>query len=295
MSARPPMSVLRKVQPLRDLQRINAAFSATTGIVMAATSGWLSRQVDLPLPVIAMLGVGLIVWSALLVVLAAQPLRRLVPSSMLVAAGDATWVIGSAALIAIADPTTLGASLVAVPAVVVAGFAIAGLLLGRRARQHAGEDRTEILFRSVVIEAPPADAWQVVLDADLYAHFAPNLAQISVAPDGCSRACTDIRGNTWSEAMHLDHDRHIQRIDVDVAEHPMPLDSLAATISVHDDPRGSRVDVAFAYVTRASIAGLMTSVVLPVLGRRLLQPITRGWAQHATGRAATAGRPGGRR
>lgn len=287
-------SVLREVQPTRDLQRINAAFSVTTGVVMAATSNWLSRLVDLPRPVVAVLGVGLIGWSALLVVLAVQPVRRLIPLSRLVAAGDATWVIGSAALIAIADPTALGALLVAVPAAVVAGFAVAGLLLGRRARRHPGDDRTEILFHSVALDASPADAWQLVLDADLYARLAPNLTKISVAADECSRACTDTRGNTWTEAMHLDHERHIQRIDVDVTEHPMPLDALAATISVHEEAKGSRVDVAFAYVTGASIKGLVTSLVLPVLGRRLLRPITRGWVRHATSLTATAGRAGGR-
>ncbi len=294
MSLRLETSALREVQPVRDLQRINAAFSASTGIVMAAMSGWLSRQVDLPRPVVAALGIGLISWSALLVVLAVQPARRLIPLASLVAAGDATWVIGSVALIAIADPTTLGALCVAVAAVVVAGFAVAGLLLGRRAGPRSGDDRTEILFRSVTIDASPDAVWQLVLDADLYARLAPNLTQISVAADECSRACTDTRGNTWTEAMHLDHQRHIQRIDVDTTEHPMPLEALAATIKVHDDPTGSRVEVAFAYVTEASTKGLVTSLVLPMLGRRLLRPITRGWVRQATNLAATAGRSGGR-
>jgi hypothetical protein len=286
--------VLRRVQPLRDLQRINAAFSATTGIVMAVTSIWLSRQVDLPRLVVAVLGVGLIGWSVLLVVLAVQPTRRLIPCSSLVAAGDATWVIGSTALVTIADPTTVGVLLVASASVVVAGFAVAGLLLGRRARPHSSDDRSEILLRSVTIDAPTADVWPLVLDADLYARLAPNLTNIAVAPDECSRACTDTRGNTWTEAMHLDHDRHIQRIVVDVAQHPMPLDTLAATISVHDDPTGSRVDVAFVYVTRPSIKGVVTSFILPLLGRRLLRPITHGWMQHATNLSTTAGKPVGR-
>jgi hypothetical protein len=294
MSPRSETSVLREVQLSRDLQRINAAFSAATGAVMAAANGWLSRQVDLPRSVVVVLGVGLIGWSALLVVLAVQPARRLIPFGRLVAAGDATWLIGSAALIAIADPTTVGVLLVASAAAVVFGFAVAGLLIGRRARPHSGDDRTEILFRSVTIDTSPADAWQLVLDADLYARLAPNLTKISVAPDECSRACTDTRGNTWTEVMHLDHQRHIQRIDVDTTEHPMPLDALAATISVHDDLGGSRVDVAFAYVAEASIKGVVTSLVLPVLGRRLLRPITRGWMRHATDLTATAGQPGGR-
>jgi hypothetical protein len=294
MSTQPPLTALRAVQPLRDLQRINAAFSATSGVLMATNSSWLSLQVDLPRPVVAVLGVGLVGWSVLLVVLAVQPSRWLIPFSGPVSAGDAIWVIGSAALIARADPTAVGAFLVAAAAAVVTVFAVAGLLLGRHARPHTGHDRTEILFRSVTVDAPPSAAWQLVLDAHLYAQLAPNLTHISVATDECSRACTDTRGNTWTEAMHLDHEQHVQQIDVDVTEHPMPLDELAATISVHDDPTGSRIDIAFTYVTLASIKGLVTSLVLPALGRRLLRPITRGWARHATTPVATTGGAGGR-
>ncbi|MEN9646408.1 MAG: Polyketide cyclase / dehydrase and lipid transport [Actinomycetota bacterium] len=285
---------LREVQPLRDLQRINAAFSAATGIAMAATSSWLSRQVDIPRPVVAVLGVGLVGWSVLLVALAAQPAHRLIPASRLVAAGDATWVIGSAALILVADPTSAGALLVAAAAAAVAAFAIAGLVLGRRARPYAGDDRTEILFRSVTVAAPPSAAWHLVLDADLYAQLAPNLTRIDVAADQCSRVCTDTRGNTWTEAVRLDHERHVQRIDVDVTDHPMPLEDLTATISVHHDQDGSRIDAAFTYITRATIKGLVTSLVLPVLGRHLMRPITSGWARHATNPAATSSRAGHR-
>lgn len=279
---------LRVVQPLRDLQRLNAAFSALTAVAIAAASGWLSHELDAPRFVVVVVGVGLIGWAALLVVLAVQPARRLVRMSALVAAGDAAWVIGSVVLIVMGDVTGAGAVLVAVAAVLVAGFAIAGIVLGRRARLQPVDGRTELLFGRVVVATPPGAAWQMVLDADLYARLAPNLTRVSVAPDECARTCTDTGGNTWTETMHLDHDRHVQRIDVDVAEHPMPLDTLAATVSVHDVPAGSRIDLAFAYVPRLTVQGLATSLVLPLLGRRLLRPILRGWASHATTHAAEA-------
>jgi hypothetical protein len=294
MSARLSIAARREVQPLRDLQRVNAAFSATTGVLMGAVSNWLSDETDLPRPVVVVLGIGLIGWSMLLVVLAVQPPRRLIPLSRLVATGDAAWVVGSAVLLPATDPTPLGVFFVAAAAVVVAVLAVAGLLLGRRARRHTGDDRSEILFRSGTVGTSPAAAWQLVLDADLYARLAPNLTRIDVAADECSRTCTDTRGNTWSEAMHLDHERHVQHIDVDVSQHPMPLDELAATISVHDDVAGSRIDVAFAYATQMSLKGVVTSLLLPLLGRRLLRPIMRGWSRHVGSTPATTGRGGGR-
>lgn len=276
-----PLSHLRAMQPLRDLQRVNAAFSGLTGATIAACSGWLSRQLDLPRPALAVLGIGLVGWSTMLVVVAVLSAPRLTRASAFVAAGDAAWVIGTVALIALRNPTTTGTTLAIVAATLVAAFATAGFVLRGRARHESLGDRTEILFGSVAVAAPPSDAWQMVLDAGLYARLAPNLTEIIVAPDGCARTCTDTRGNTWTEAMRLDHDRRVQQFDVDVTEHPMPVEYLAATITVHDDLAGSRIDVAFTYITRATFRGLVTSVVLPLLGRRLLRPIVNGWAHHA--------------
>lgn len=282
------LPALRAMQPLRDLQRINAVFSGLTGLALAVFSGSLSPQVDLPRVVVAVLGAGLVGWSMMLVVLAVQPERRLVRTSRLVAAGDAAWVIGSLALIALRDPTATGTSLTIAAGAVVAVFAVAGVVLGSRARRDPLDDRTELLFRSVTVAAPPSAAWQMVLDADLYARLAPNLTTITVAPDECSRTCTDTRGNTWTEAMRLDHDRHVQVIEVDVTNHPMPLNRLAASIGVHEHPAGSRIDIAFTYVTRPTPKGVATSLVLPVFGRRLLRPITNGWALQAASTASTS-------
>jgi hypothetical protein len=118
--------------PLCDLQRINAAFSGTTGLAIAVSSGWLSQQVDLPRPLVAALGVGLVGWSVLLVVLAAQPAERLVRASALVAAGDAVWVIGTLALLVLRDPTATGTTLAMTAAAIVGGFAVAGVVLRQR-------------------------------------------------------------------------------------------------------------------------------------------------------------------
>lgn len=281
---------LRRLQRLRNIQRVNAAFSATTGAAMAVTSGWLARQVDLPRPVVVALGIGLVGWSAVLGVLAVQPEQRLVRMSRLVATGDAAWVLGSIVLALARDLTGVGMALVIGAAAVVAVFAAGGQITASGVDHHDVRERTEILFRSVVVATPPPAAWQMVLDADLYARLAPNLTEIVVAPDECARTCTDSRGHTWSEAMRLDHDRRVQHIDVDVTEHPMPVDHLAATISVDDDPAGSRIDIAFTYATEMTLKGLATSLVLPVLGPRLLRPITTGWARRAASMTSTGRR-----
>lgn len=121
------------VGPLRQLQRINAAFSGLTGVAMAAASDWLSRQIDLPRLVVAVLGVALVVWSVLLVLLAGQPVSRLVPLSRLVATGDAGWVLGSIVLMVVGALTRVGFAIVGAAAAIVAGFAVMGFALSRRA------------------------------------------------------------------------------------------------------------------------------------------------------------------
>ena len=148
------LPALRTTQPLRDLQRINAAFSGLTGLALAAFSGSLSRQIDLPQTALAVLGIGLVGWSMMLVQLAVQPGPRLVRFSALVAAGDAAWVIGSVALIVLGDPTATGTSLTIGVATVVAAFSTMGVVLGAQARRDSVDDRTEILFRSVTVAAP---------------------------------------------------------------------------------------------------------------------------------------------
>ncbi|MEQ1699533.1 MAG: hypothetical protein ABMA25_05445 [Ilumatobacteraceae bacterium] len=117
---------LRTLHALRDLHRVNAAFSSATGVAMAAASGWVSRQLDLPRPFVVVLGSGLVGWAALLVLLAAQTAPRLVRLSALVAAGDAGWVVGTAALFVARRPTAIGAALALATAAVVAVFAVTG-------------------------------------------------------------------------------------------------------------------------------------------------------------------------
>ena len=121
-------------QRLRDLQRVNAAVSGLTGISMAAFSGWLSDQIDLPRALTLGLGLGLVAWSALLLAVARQPTPRLVRAALVVAAGDAAWVVGSVALVVWRNPSGLGIALVLAAAAVVDCFAVIGFVVARRVR-----------------------------------------------------------------------------------------------------------------------------------------------------------------
>lgn len=272
---------LRAVQRLRDLHRANAAFSVLTGAVVGGGARWLAGQLDVTTLLLPAAAAGLAGWAGLLVWLAVAPAGRLVARSPLVAAADLAWVGGSGLLVAAREPTNLGLVLIGATAAVVAGFGAGGWWFARRATRAAGSpDRREILYREVSLGRPVAEVWPMVNDADLYASLAPNLAGIVVNDDATSRQCTDTKGNTWTEAMHLDHARHIQQIHVDPAQHPMALTHLDATISVNDDGAASRVELAFRYVTERTLAGLATSLVLPLLGRRLLAPIALGWRNH---------------
>lgn len=113
----------------------NAAFSAVSGIALAAMPSTLSAILgfDQP-PILASLGVGLVLFAVALFFVARQrPISRQFAWTAIML--DDAWVLASVALLMFA-PTLFspaGEWLIGAVAVVVAGFAVAQLLGVRRA------------------------------------------------------------------------------------------------------------------------------------------------------------------
>ena len=92
---------------LRDSLRANAAFSLVSGATFVAASEPLSRFFGLPeAAALSGLGANLLVFAALLLLLAGARAIRLWLAALVVAA-DVAWVAGSAALI-LAGPLSTG-------------------------------------------------------------------------------------------------------------------------------------------------------------------------------------------
>lgn len=120
---------------LRKALRWNAVLSALGGLVALAGSDILSDSMGVPVLVLAVVGLGLLPWAALLWVWSRrEPLR---PSEAWVAVtGDGLWVLASVVVLIVrpGSITETGWWLVAVMAVAVADFAVIQAVALRRVR-----------------------------------------------------------------------------------------------------------------------------------------------------------------
>ena len=110
---------------LKTVLTANAAFSALSGVVLAAGSAPIADFADTPTWVPLVVGAGLLPFAALVLTVArSEPLPR--PAVQAVLAADIAWVVGAALLI-VAGPTLLstgGKVALAAVSLVVADFAI---------------------------------------------------------------------------------------------------------------------------------------------------------------------------
>jgi hypothetical protein len=124
---------------LRTALRANAAFSALSGLVLAAGSGVLGPWLGIPQATLVVVGVALLPWALLLHRSAARPAPSTAEARLAVA-GDLAWVAGSAAVLLL-DPiglTTAGKVAVVVVALLVADFAVWQAIGLGRLRHAAG-------------------------------------------------------------------------------------------------------------------------------------------------------------
>lgn len=109
---------------LRKLLRLNAAFSATTGIVGLAAPGRVARTLGVDATwVIRALGVGLVLYAVDLLVVATLRHRRLVPLGRAASAADAAWVAGTGVVVATGAVSTGGALVLVLLAIPVGALA----------------------------------------------------------------------------------------------------------------------------------------------------------------------------
>lgn len=119
---------------LRRSLLFNAAFSGLSGLVMIAFGRlFLGAVIGVPWPVLAGIGVGLVLFAAGLMRNARRPQVSLTEARLAIAS-DCAWVAGSAILLLTrpAGLTDIGVWLIADIALIVAGFALAQWLGVRR-------------------------------------------------------------------------------------------------------------------------------------------------------------------
>ena len=130
------------------------------------------------------------------------------------------------------------------------------------------------------IDAPRAQAWEVLSDLDGWGAHAPNLSRTEViegAAEGAVRRCYNNSGKGWTETCTLWQPGRRYVMEVDTSDYPYPMSVMRGTFSVDDDGPGSRVklrfDYQFKYGPLGRVAGLLARPMFSRTCKQLLASI----------------------
>lgn len=121
---------------LRLVLRANATTSLAGGLLAAAAPGAVDDVLDTGHPGwVRLVGIGLVLFAAWVAFTSTRPPRPLLRETYAIIAGDVSWVVASAATVALGWYSAGGVVLVAAVAVMVATWATLQTVHARRVRQ----------------------------------------------------------------------------------------------------------------------------------------------------------------
>ena len=130
---------MNNISKLRSVLKLNAAFSALSGLVAVAAGPWVSERSGIDHVTLTRLaGLGLIIFAVDVAWLSRSDERRLVRDSLYVSVADLTWVAATIALLAAVELTTGGIVAAVLLALAVADFG--GAQLWFRSRLVGSEE-----------------------------------------------------------------------------------------------------------------------------------------------------------
>ncbi|MGI9595057.1 MAG: CPBP family glutamic-type intramembrane protease [Acidimicrobiales bacterium] len=266
---------------LRTLLRANALFAATTGLAAVAATGPIATLIGVAEHrLVSATGAGLLVFAVILVIASGTRPSVLIGSGRLISVADVMWVVGSVAILLLADLPAGGNVTVAVIGAIVAGFAVLQLRATRLVDETVPNQVVEV---SKVIDGAIEDVWSVVIDHEAYGQLAQNLSKVMpTGPDGpdLTRRCWDTRGRHWDEACVLWEEgrRFAVLVDTATEDYPYPLDHLRGEWAVRP-VESDRTEVTIRFELRpnpgpvgSAFAAAMTTGAVP-----LLRHIITGW------------------
>ena len=287
--------VLRAVQRVRTVLRVNTVFSIVSGVAVAASSAWLAQQLGGP-PTLAVVAIGLsvVVFGFVAMAVSVAGARTVWRGGGLVASADLAWVAISIPVIIIGDLTSAGVIAVSVVGSGVLALAVSEVVVLGVLSPFANAldgSRLETVGRSVALDASAAIGWEVVSDHELYGRLAPNLSAVHLLSDADSdhgqRRCVARSGESWTESCDVFPDERRYEVNVDTSDYPYPLVSMAAAFRVDEiDDQRSRASAVFRYERQPTLRGALLAAGMPAAFAIIMRRITNGWAAEAGHRAA---------
>ncbi len=291
------LAARRTATRLRNVLRLNAAFSTLSAAVALAAGGPVAELLGTDeVWLIRATGALLLGFAVVVLVVASLRTALLDRLALVVSIADLGWVVGTVGVIAAGWVSTGGAVVLGVVALLVGELGIAQLRSRRRLRRAAAKTAADLE------ESPPIEVielrrrsehtveelWPVITDHALYARLALNLrAAEGLTPNGPGfrRSCTDSAGRSWSETCTLWEPGRRFDVNVDLDDYPYPLGLVQGSWSV-DPVEGNGSEVAMRFAIRP-VDGLRGRLFVPVMQAMfgpILRRIARGWD-----RAAAAG------
>ena len=140
------------------------------------------------------------------------------------------------------------------------------------------------------IDAPRAQAWEVLSDLDGWGAHAPNLSRTEViegAAEGAVRRCYNNSGKGWTETCTLWQPGRRYVMEVDTSDYPYPIRVMRGTFSVDDDGAGClaklRFDYEFKYGILGRVLGVMARPMLSHTCKRLLDSLEAEMLSRSSG------------
>lgn len=280
---------------LRNLLRLNAAFSVATGAIGGVAAGRVAEFVGVDQAwLIRLVGVGLLGFGGVVFTVSGSRTSVLQPLSQIISFNDLGWVAGTVVVIALGWLSTRGAIVMGVIGLVVLGFGVSQMRARNRMIAAAAKARVEmnesppVEILQISHSSPIAakDLWPVMSDHELYAKLALNLrAAEGLTPNGpgFERTCTDTLGRTWSETCTLWDAGHRFDVDVDISDYPYPLQLVQGSWRV--DPAGfgaSSTGMTFAIQPQPGLYGRLFVPTMHLTFPPILKRIARGWQKAAS-------------
>lgn len=295
----PAGGLAKQVQALRPPLLINAAFSGANGLLLILASPtvaeWLGPQATW---IYAVLGVGLLLFSLTLSIVALRP----TPLAVLAVTGaDVAWVVGTttALLVWRHEFTPFGWGIVLATNAVVSTLAWFQQRAIRNAFQAPSGAPHEYQV-CIAVNAPVAtDAfWKVLADLGAIDRYMPALKSsaltVGTTPGvGCVRTCENVRGQIWSEQCdQWDEGKSFGVTFLTNAPgFPFPFSAMRGGWKVEPSATGCRVEVWWRVVPRRPATA---AVILPLMAagmQRDIAKVVERMASTAQGRSLVSGAP----
>ncbi len=275
-------------QNLRNALRMNAAFSAVTGVGLVVSGPWLAGPIGVHPVLLPVVGVGLLVFAARLLLVAAAPGDAVTRAVGGILAADAAWVVGALVVIAAGSLTSLGA--IALGAVTLVVGMIASWQTAALHRAAPDAEGLEVVTVTGHIAAPSDAVWEVITDHELYGRLAPNLSAVKVVSgdsEPLRRECANTSGNTWQETCTLWEEGRRFAVEVDTSDYPYPLAVMRGMWEATPAADGTDVLLRFSYRARRGLRAAVFAAIFSLLAKPISRRIIRGWEEQLAPKRTT--------